>query len=83
MPHFSSPCRGFKKKDGKIEKVPIVNGFQDVFHEDLPGKHVDREVEFSIDLVPRDEPVARTPYRHGLVMTELELVSIPAYSVDR
>uniref|UniRef100_A0A2N9IPW9 Reverse transcriptase n=1 Tax=Fagus sylvatica TaxID=28930 RepID=A0A2N9IPW9_FAGSY len=52
-------CRGFlasvvnlQKKELEIEDIPIVQEFSDVFPEDLPGLPPDREVEFSIDLVP-------------------------------
>ncbi|GKD26015.1 putative reverse transcriptase domain-containing protein, partial [Tanacetum coccineum] len=48
------------KADGKrLEDVPIVRDFP----EDFPGIPPARQVEFQIDLVPGDAPVARTPYR--------------------
>ena len=34
-----------------------------VFPEDLPGLPPDREVEFSIDLIPGTAPVSKAPYR--------------------
>nr|GEY80317.1 putative reverse transcriptase domain-containing protein [Tanacetum cinerariifolium] len=37
--------------------------FPEVFPEDLPGIPPTRQVEFQIDLVPGDAPVARAPYR--------------------
>ncbi|GKF20699.1 hypothetical protein Tco_0069337 [Tanacetum coccineum] len=37
--------------------------FPDVFHEDLPGLPLTRQVEFQIDLIPGVAPVARAPYR--------------------
>ncbi|GKC24756.1 putative reverse transcriptase domain-containing protein [Tanacetum coccineum] len=37
--------------------------FPDVFHDDLPGLPLQRQVEFKIDLVPGATPVARAPYR--------------------
>ena len=34
-----------------------------MFPEDLPGLPPDREVEFSVDLVPGTTPISKTPYR--------------------
>ena len=43
--------------------VKIVWEFQDVFPEDLPSLLPDREVEFSIELMPGTAPITKTPYR--------------------
>nr|GEY93842.1 putative reverse transcriptase domain-containing protein [Tanacetum cinerariifolium] len=52
------------KSEGKrLEDVPIVRDFPEVFLEDLPGIPPARPVEFQIDLVPGDVPVAWEPYR--------------------
>ncbi|GJR36095.1 putative reverse transcriptase domain-containing protein [Tanacetum coccineum] len=52
------------KSEGKrLEDVPIVRDFPEVFPEDLPGIPPARQVEFQIDLVPGAAPVARAPYR--------------------
>ncbi|GJU36568.1 putative reverse transcriptase domain-containing protein, partial [Tanacetum coccineum] len=47
----------------RIEDVPIVRDFPEVFPEDLPGLPPTRQVEFHIELIPRAAPVARAPYR--------------------
>nr|GFC79335.1 putative reverse transcriptase domain-containing protein [Tanacetum cinerariifolium] len=47
----------------RLEVVPIIYKFPDVFPEDFPGLPPPRQVEFEIELVPRAAPVARTPYR--------------------
>ncbi|GKC85122.1 hypothetical protein Tco_1140839 [Tanacetum coccineum] len=53
-----------KKSDEKrLEDIPVVKEFPDVFPEDLPGLPPVRQVEFQIDLIPGAAPVARTPYR--------------------
>ncbi|CAJ2633781.1 unnamed protein product [Trifolium pratense] len=49
--------------EGKLEKVPIASEFPDVFPEDLPGLPPDREIEFSIELVPDTQPISIPPYR--------------------
>ncbi|GJV17956.1 putative reverse transcriptase domain-containing protein [Tanacetum coccineum] len=52
-----------KSKKKRLEDVPIVQDFPEVFPEDLPGLPPTRQVEFQIDLVPGAAPVARAPYR--------------------
>ncbi|GJT13797.1 putative reverse transcriptase domain-containing protein [Tanacetum coccineum] len=52
-----------KSEKKRLEDVPIVRDFPDVFPEDLQGLPPTRQVEFQIDLVPGAAPVARAPYR--------------------
>nr|GEW37494.1 hypothetical protein [Tanacetum cinerariifolium] len=53
-----------KKSDKKrLEDIPIVREFPEVFPKDLPGLPLVRQVEFQIDLIPGAAPVARAPYR--------------------
>nr|GFB26514.1 putative reverse transcriptase domain-containing protein [Tanacetum cinerariifolium] len=52
-----------KSKEKRLEDVPVVRDFPEVFPEDLPGLPPIRPVEFQIDLVPGATPVARAPYR--------------------
>nr|GFB46347.1 reverse transcriptase domain-containing protein [Tanacetum cinerariifolium] len=52
-----------KSEKKRLEDVPIVRYFPEVFPEDLPGLLPIRPVEFQIDLVPCVAPVARAPYR--------------------
>ena len=54
----------------KVEDIPVVIKFPDVFSEDLPGLPLDREVEFIIDLVPSIGPISKAPYR--MAPTELK-----------
>ncbi|XP_028056247.1 uncharacterized protein LOC114260360 [Camellia sinensis] len=43
-------------------------------HHELPGELVDREIEFTIDIVPRTQPISKTPYRMSPVeMKELKV----------
>ncbi|GJX54168.1 putative reverse transcriptase domain-containing protein [Tanacetum coccineum] len=61
-----------KSDEKKLEDIPVVKEFPDVFPEDLPGLPPVRQVEFQIDLIPGAAPVARTPYRLAhLEMQEL------------
>ncbi|GJW00121.1 putative reverse transcriptase domain-containing protein [Tanacetum coccineum] len=59
-----------KSKENRLEDVPTVRDFSEVFPEDLPGLPPTRQVEFQIDLVPGAAPVARAPHR--LAPTELQ-----------
>nr|GEZ40052.1 hypothetical protein [Tanacetum cinerariifolium] len=52
-----------KSKEKRLEDVPIVREFSEVFSEDLPRLPPARQVEFQIDLVPGAAPVAWAPYR--------------------
>ncbi|GJU90956.1 putative reverse transcriptase domain-containing protein [Tanacetum coccineum] len=52
-----------KSEKKRLENVPIVQDFPEVFPEDLSGLPPTRQVEFQIDLVPGAAPVARAPYR--------------------
>ncbi|XP_027181976.1 uncharacterized protein LOC113780368 [Coffea eugenioides] len=47
----------------KLEDVPVVRKFPDVFPEELRTLPPEREVEFKIDLMPRTAPISKTPYR--------------------
>ncbi|GKC07860.1 putative reverse transcriptase domain-containing protein [Tanacetum coccineum] len=62
-----------KSKEKRLEDVPTVRDFPEVFPEDLPGLPPIRQVEFQIDLVPGAAPVARAPYR--LAPSEMEELS--------
>ncbi|GKA80428.1 hypothetical protein Tco_0787024 [Tanacetum coccineum] len=52
-----------KSEEKRLEDVPIMRDFLEVFLEDLPGLPPTRQVEFQIDLVHGVAPVARAPYR--------------------
>ena len=47
----------------KLEDVPVVCEFSDVFLEDLPGLPPDRELEFGIEVLPDSAPISIPPYR--------------------
>ncbi|GJU59486.1 putative reverse transcriptase domain-containing protein [Tanacetum coccineum] len=68
--YISRGCQAFvaqvmeKKSDEKrLEDIPIVREFPDVFPEELHGLPPIRQVEFQIDLILGAAPVARAPYR--------------------
>ncbi|GJR16664.1 putative reverse transcriptase domain-containing protein [Tanacetum coccineum] len=51
------------KTEKRLEDVPVIQDFPEVFPKDLPGLPPPRQVEFRIDLIPGAAPVARMPYR--------------------
>ena len=46
-----------------MDEIPVVRVFPYVFPNDIPGLPPDREVEFTIDLIPGTEPISIPPYR--------------------
>ena len=53
--------------------LPVVREFPKVFPEDISGLPPEREIEFSIDLVPGAGPISIAPYRISPVeLTELK-----------
>jgi hypothetical protein len=49
-------------KGPSLEDFSVLWEFEDVFQE-IPGFPPRREIDFSIDLVPRAAPVSKKPYR--------------------
>jgi hypothetical protein len=69
-----------KEKIGEITNIPTVREFTDVFPNDLPRLPPDREVEVSIDILPRTTPVAQPPYRMApaeLAELKIQLQELP------
>jgi len=52
----------------KLEDIPVVCNYPYVFSE-IMGLPPDREIEFSIDLMPGTQPIHKAPYR--MALTEL------------
>ena len=52
-----------EENDLKLEDIPIVRDYPDVFPNDLPSLPPEREVEFTIDLAPGTTPISKAPYR--------------------
>ncbi|KAJ8749819.1 hypothetical protein K2173_013222 [Erythroxylum novogranatense] len=57
-------------KESKVEDIPIVREFPDVFPEELPSLPPEREIEFAIDLTPGMTPISIPPYK--MVPAELK-----------
>ncbi|GKF75078.1 hypothetical protein Tco_0224522 [Tanacetum coccineum] len=63
-----------KKSDEKrLEDIPVVREFLEVFPEDLLGLPPIHQVEFQINLILGTTPVARAPY--SLAPSEMQELS--------
>ena len=51
-----------RQEGTRLEDIPIVKEFPDVFPDDISGLPPDREVEFTIDLIPSTESIYIPPY---------------------
>ncbi|GJU53070.1 putative reverse transcriptase domain-containing protein [Tanacetum coccineum] len=63
LAHVTSKETEEKSENKRLEDVPIIQDFSEVFPEDLPGLPPTRQVEFQINLIPGVSPIARAPYR--------------------
>ena len=66
-------CQGYlafvvdRRQEGtRLEDIPIVKEFPNVFPDDISGLPPNREVEFTIDLIPRTKLISIPPYRMSL-----------------
>ncbi|GJV79504.1 putative reverse transcriptase domain-containing protein [Tanacetum coccineum] len=62
-----------KSEEKRLEDVPTIRDFSEVFQEDLPGLPPMQQAKFQIDLVLSAAPMARAPYR--LAPLELQELS--------
>jgi hypothetical protein len=50
-------------EEKSLEHIRIVCEYPDVFPEELPGMPPDRDIEFSIELLPKTAPISKRAYR--------------------
>ncbi|KAG8474873.1 hypothetical protein CXB51_031615 [Gossypium anomalum] len=60
--------------ESKIESVPVVCEFIDVFPDELPGISLERKIEFGIELAPSTTSISIAPYR--MAPTELKELKV-------
>lgn len=58
----------------KVEDVPLFCEYVDVFSEELLGLPPDREMEFTIDLIPGTTPISQVQY--GMAPTKLKELKV-------
>nr|GEY53318.1 hypothetical protein [Tanacetum cinerariifolium] len=73
MEHITTKETEDKSEKKRLEDVPIVQNFLEVFPKDLSSLPLTRQVEFQIDLMPGAAPIARAPYR--LASSEMKELS--------
>ena len=49
----------------ELQQIPVVREFGDVFPKELPGLPPEREIEFSVELLPGTSPISIAPYRRA------------------
>eukprot|EP00253_Pinus_taeda_P020306 PITA_20306 len=63
-----------KDKKASLNNIPVIQEFTDVFPEEIPGLPPQRNIDFTIELVPGAAPVSRAPYRMSVPeLTELKM----------
>src|ERR1051325_7148683 len=68
----------FVESQAVIANFPVVCDFPEVFPDEIPSAPLEREVEFSIDLVPGTRPISMAPYR----MSASELAELKSQLED-
>jgi hypothetical protein len=53
--------------DNVNQEDPVVDEFPNVFPDDLPGMPPDHDIDFIIELLHGTAPIAKRPYRMGLM----------------
>ncbi|XP_023758050.1 uncharacterized protein LOC111906527 [Lactuca sativa] len=57
----------------QLKEILVAQNYPEVFQEELPGLPPHRQVEFQINLIPEEAPVAKAPYR--LAPSEMQELS--------
>ena len=45
----------------KIEDIPVLKEFEDIFPEEVPGLPPKRDIDFTIDMIPEVVPALKAP----------------------
>ena len=57
----------------KIEDIPILKDFKDIFLEEVPGLPTKRDMEFTIGMIRRVVPTSKAPYQMKIIdLTKLK-----------
>ena len=58
----------------QVKDHTLLSKFRDVFPEEILGLPPQREIDFSIEIVPGSAPVSKIPYRMSIPeLTELKI----------
>ena len=64
----------FKQGQLKLQNIWVVKEFSDVFPKELPGLSPEREVDLSVEILPRTTPISKAPCR--MAPTKLKKLKI-------
>ncbi|XP_012477663.1 uncharacterized protein LOC105793284 [Gossypium raimondii] len=67
-----------RDSESKLDQLPVVSEYVDVFLKELSGLPPNREVEFVIDLIHRTMPISISPYR----MEPAKLIELKAQLLE-
>ena len=56
-------CEAIDNETHRLEDFHVLQEFGDVFPDEILGLLLEREIDFTIKLVPGAAPVSKTPYR--------------------
>ncbi|XP_070054567.1 uncharacterized protein [Nicotiana tomentosiformis] len=65
--------RDMQVKPPTLQSIHVVNEFANIFLDELPGLPPEREIEFSIDVLPDTQPIFIPPYK--MVPEELQVLN--------
>ena len=51
-----------ERKGPSLDQYPVLSEFKDVFSKELPGLPRERELDFTIEIKPRENPISMTQY---------------------
>ena len=65
--HIMNDENTSKEHKLKLEDIPALREFSDVFPEEIPGLPLKRELDFTIELVPGAVAISKSPYRMNIL----------------
>ena len=61
--HATHVLEATENETPRLEEFHVLQEFRDVFPDEIPGLPPKRDIDFTIEIVPRAAPVSKTPYR--------------------
>ena len=57
----------------KLEDILVLKEFKDIFPKEVPGLPQKRDIDFTINRIPRAVPTSKAPYRMNIIeLTKLK-----------
>ena len=51
----------------KLEDIPVLKKFEDIFLEEVHGTPPKRDIDFTIHMIPREVPALKSPHRMNII----------------